>query len=274
MDAEKPSGKETIEGIEIDYDHLDVAAIMAQVKRLAARNPGEPLEAEPEQPPARPAEPAASPEIPAPARPTEPLASAVIPAPAGPPPVPPTPGRKAMLKAKFARLIRPFAPAIRLLGLPLHEDIQAAVRQIDASNRRQDELELGMQAMQARIDRRLDEIQMRIDRRMDETETRIDRRLDEMQDRTDRRLDGLEKLVSDLTEEFDEYRRGLDLRLVDLDRSMEYIKLLYNLDHNLVVEITKLRIEFETLKSKARILEKDLDAQSKREKILEKRLGS
>ena len=55
---------------------------------------------------------------------------------------------------------------------------------------------------------------------------------------------------------------------------MEYIKLLHTLDHNLVVELTKLRIEFEGLKSKARILEKDLDAQSQREKVLEKRLLS
>ena len=37
MDDVKPAGKETIEGIEIDYDHFDVASIMTQVKRAAAR---------------------------------------------------------------------------------------------------------------------------------------------------------------------------------------------------------------------------------------------
>jgi len=72
----------------------------------------------------------------------------------------------------------------------------------------------------------------------------------------------------------DRLRDWLDVRLVDLDRSMEYVKLLHNLDHNLVVELTKLRIEFETLKSRARILEKDLEAQTRRERVLEKRLGS
>ena len=227
MDDEKPSGKETVEGIEIDYDHLDVAAIMTQVNRVAALNPIEPVETGPEESPVPTA---------------EPPAASVPPAPAGRPPVPPAPGRKALLKAKFARAIRPFAPAIRLLGLPLHEDIQAAVRQLDATNRRLDEFEHGMQAQ-------------------------IDRRLDEMQARTD-------ALFNDFGRKFDDFRDRLDLRLVDLDRSMEYIKLLHNLDHNLVVEITKLRVEFETLKSRARILEKDLDAQAQRERVLEKRLGS
>jgi len=216
MDDEKPSGKETIEGIEIDYDHLDIAAIMTQVKGVAARNPVEPIETGPEEPPA----------------------SIVTPAPAGRPPVPPAPGRKALLKAKFARALRPFAPAIRLLGLPLQLDIEAAFRQIDATNRRLDELEhwtpVQMKEMQTRIDARFHESSLK----------------------------------------FDAFQDRLDFRLVDLDRSMEYIKLLHNLDHNLVVEITKLRVEFETLKSRARILEKDLDAQAQREKVLEKRLGS
>lgn len=59
-------------------------------------------------------------------------------------------------------------------------------------------------------------------------------------------------------------------RLEDLDESMEYIKLLHNLSHNLVVEMTKLRIEEDGLKTKARILEKDLEFLTKREKTLEK----
>ncbi|MCX6565141.1 MAG: hypothetical protein NTW38_01740 [Candidatus Aminicenantes bacterium] len=272
MDAENPSGRETVEGIEIDYDHLDVAAIMTQVKRVAARNPGEPLEAGPDEPPPPPAEPPASPVIPEPAPSAEPPASPVIPAPAGPPPGPPAPSLKARLKAKFSRAIRPFAPAIRLLGLPLHEDIEAAFRLIDATNRRMDEHE---QVIHKQIDRRLDELQVRTDRRFDELQIRTDRRMDDMQDRTDRRMDDMQDRIDarfhDVVKEFDNFRDRLDLFA---DRSMEYIKLLHNLDHNLVVEITKLRIEFETLKSRARILEKDLDAQSQREKILEKRLGS
>jgi hypothetical protein len=219
MDDETPSGKETIEGIEIDYDNLDVAAIMAQVKRVAAQSPVDPFEPPREQQSSALPEPSA-------------------PAPVSAPPVAPAPGLKAVLKSKLLRAMRPFFPVIRFLGLPLHEDIQAAVVQIDQTNRR-----------------------------LDEISERRERRLDELQERIDQRF-------NDFSAEFDRFRDRLDLRLVDLDRSMEYIKLLHTLDHNLVVEITKLRIEFEGLKSKARILEKDLDAQSQREKVLEKRLLS
>jgi len=61
-------------------------------------------------------------------------------------------------------------------------------------------------------------------------------------------------------------------RLEDLDQSMEYIKLLHNLSHNIVVELTKLSIEHDGLKTKARILEKDLEFLEKREKMLEKQV--
>jgi FtsZ-binding cell division protein ZapB len=203
-----------METVEIDYDCLDVTEIMAQVKRIAASAPADlPREESLETPPEpRPAPPAPS--------------------------APPPPGRKERLKLKIHRLMAPFFPLIRLGGLPLHEDIQAAVLQIDAANRRLDELAA-----------RLQETSERFNRRLDEQAVGFQVRLDALTDR-------------------------VDFRLVDLDRSMEYIKLLHNLDHNLVVETTKLRIEFEALKSKVRILEKELDAQSHRENALEKRLLS
>jgi len=55
-------------------------------------------------------------------------------------------------------------------------------------------------------------------------------------------------------------------------RIQENTKLLHALVHNLVVELTKLRIEHEALKSKMRIMEKDFEALGKREKVLEKRM--
>jgi len=61
-------------------------------------------------------------------------------------------------------------------------------------------------------------------------------------------------------------------RLEDLDKSMEYIKLLHNLSHNIVVELTKLRVEEDSLKTQTRILEKDLAFIEKREKTLEKHI--
>ncbi|MGD0783062.1 MAG: hypothetical protein ABSA30_09425, partial [Candidatus Aminicenantales bacterium] len=60
-------------------------------------------------------------------------------------------------------------------------------------------------------------------------------------------------------------------RLEDRDRSIEYIKLLHLLDHNLVIELTKLRIEHDALKSQLRLLEKDLEFLTLRERALERR---
>jgi hypothetical protein len=73
-------------------------------------------------------------------------------------------------------------------------------------------------------------------------------------DHANRRIDGLEK----------ERER--------IDRLQEYTKLLHHLCHNLVVELSKLKIEEEMLKSKARILEKDFEFLGKREKALEKEI--
>ncbi len=54
------------------------------------------------------------------------------------------------------------------------------------------------------------------------------------------------------------------------ERKKEYIKLLYGLCHNIVVELTKLKIELEDLRVKLSILEKDFENFRKRERALEK----
>jgi len=54
--------------------------------------------------------------------------------------------------------------------------------------------------------------------------------------------------------------------------TQENAKLLHTLAHNLVLELTKLKIEHEALKSKMRVMEKDFEVLGKREKILEKRV--
>jgi len=56
------------------------------------------------------------------------------------------------------------------------------------------------------------------------------------------------------------------------NRNAEYTKLLHNLSHNLVVEMTKLKIELENLKVKIRILEKDFEFLRGKEKALEKKV--
>ncbi|MFZ2053653.1 MAG: hypothetical protein WAU81_05595 [Candidatus Aminicenantales bacterium] len=62
----------------------------------------------------------------------------------------------------------------------------------------------------------------------------------------------------------------LEQNIERLDRLQEYTKLLHHLCHNIVVEMSKLKIEEETLKTKTRIMEKDFDYLGKREKALEK----
>ncbi|MGB7295304.1 MAG: hypothetical protein WBC70_06900 [Candidatus Aminicenantales bacterium] len=75
-------------------------------------------------------------------------------------------------------------------------------------------------------------------------------------DRANRRIDRLE--------------HDRDLAVEQLNRLREYTKLLHHLCHNLVVEMSKLKIEEETLKTTTRILEKDFEFLGKREKALEK----
>ena len=65
----------------------------------------------------------------------------------------------------------------------------------------------------------------------------------------------------------------LDRLAVRESFSTNYVKLLHNLSHNLVVELTKLRVEHDMLKSKVQILEKDFEALSRRERFLEKNAG-
>jgi hypothetical protein len=53
--------------------------------------------------------------------------------------------------------------------------------------------------------------------------------------------------------------------------TQENTKLLHTMAHNLVLELTKLKIEHEALKSKVRIMEKDFEVLGKRERVLEKK---
>jgi len=66
-----------------------------------------------------------------------------------------------------------------------------------------------------------------------------------------------------------ELNKRLDLAYDEIGRIKEYTKLLHSLSHNLVVEMTKLKVEEEALKVKARILEKDFEFLGERERALE-----
>lgn len=221
MDNPKPIGATQAASVEIDYDRVNVAEIMARIQKAAAEAPAE---------------------ISAAKEPGEAAPSSFSPASASPRTAPPAPpqtdwnpepqGAKQTIKKIIRKLMRPFFPVIRLLALPIHEELQATIKSLHETNVRLDNLYRLLQMQAVEFDRKID----LAGERMDQGELRLD-----------------------LLEE----------RLKDLDKSMEYIRLLHNLDHNLVVELTKLKVEADTLKSKVRILEKDQELTRRRERALE-----
>jgi len=183
--------------IEFDYDHVDVASIMDQIKgKIASRE--RPLSGD--APPLGPA---------GPLPPAEPVREPS--------------GIKAGLKKILLKLMRPFAPLIKLLVFPIHQELRRTIVTLDQTNRRLDSLFAIVQ-----------------------------KELPELGEALNRRLDS----------ELPPLRE-------DIVRLKEYTKLLHNLSHGLVVEMTKLKIEEETLKNKVRIMEKDFEFLGKRERALE-----
>jgi len=90
--------------------------------------------------------------------------------------------------------------------------------------------------------------------------------------KTNQRLDVLEKKIGEELSRIHQEFQAVNRRLRELNRIREYVQLLHNLSHNLVVELTKLKIEEESLKITTRILEKDFEFLGQREKALEKKV--
>jgi len=89
---------------------------------------------------------------------------------------------------------------------------------------------------------------------------------------TNQRIDFLETRMHEDFSKVHQELQAIILRLEELNRVREYTQLLHNLSHNLVVELTKLKIEQENLKLKTRIMEKDFEFLGKREKTLESKV--
>ena len=214
----------------IDYDHIDVADIMAQVKKRAAERPPAP-----EPPAAAQACPPGAPEAPAvpPFSPEPPIKAPTVP--------PPVRGWKSLAKRAIRFLARPY---LRFLI------------SLDEWYRFRTNLE--------------------VNTRIDGTINRITKAREEF-------AVGLTSVREDISatrQELGETRHGIVTRM---DANWEFIqdrlgtiretvKLLHNLSHNLVVELTKLKVEEEALKSKARVLEKELEMLGTREKAIEKKV--
>lgn len=89
-------------------------------------------------------------------------------------------------------------------------------------------------------------------------------------------LDDTNKRLDQLGQSLDEVNRHSLATSQRIDEDLpflkEYTRLLYNLAHNTVVEMTKLKIEEENIKLRIRILEKDFENLKSRERALESRM--
>jgi hypothetical protein len=170
MDSNDEPRNGPLGGLNIDFDHLDAAEINERIRLAAAAG------SSPGDPPLPPPPPGTAPDA------------------------PPPPALKSRMKGRLRRLLAPFFPALRLLSLPVQEDLAEATRILHATNVRVDEM--------API----------------------------------------------------------------LSRSIEYLRIMHVLNHNLVLELTKLRIEHDALKNRVRLLEKDLDFLTRRERAVERQV--
>ena len=243
--------------IKIDYEDIDVADIMDQIKKKIATQPQEP---EQEESP-REAPTAAAPD-PFHGKPAEAL------------------GAKSKVKKILLKIMRPFSPLLKLLILPVYSELRETVMSLDQTNRRldylhqrmeQDLLKLG-ETMNAALNETTNKLQVAIGESTDvinKTIAKTNRRIDKGLDKTSKRIDNVNDRIALVSQDV---QKRLDLAFDDLNRTMEFTKLLHSLSHNLVVEMTKMKIEEETLKVKTRIMEKDFEFLGRREKALEERV--
>ncbi|MGB6864079.1 MAG: hypothetical protein WBE11_00160 [Candidatus Aminicenantaceae bacterium] len=140
---------------------------------------------------------------------------------------------KDSIKNLLLKIMKPFSPLIKLAILPVHHELTETVKKLDVTNRKLNYLR-----------------------------EKLDHDLFKLRDTLNVKIDAVDIAVN----------IRLDLAFDDIGRIKEYTKLLHSISHNLVVELTKLKIEEENLKIKTRILEKDFEFLGKREKALEEHL--
>ncbi len=192
--------------IRIDYEDIDVADIMDQIKKKIAVQPRK------------------EPDI-------QPIQTDYLPYAGAPPELPPeAQGARSKIKALLLKIMRPFSPFIKLMVLPVSHELAETVKTLDLTNKRLDYLS-----------------------------EKLFHDIFQLNESLNSRIEVVDKAVN----------KRIDLAFDDIGRIKEYTKLLHSLSHNLVVELTKLKVEEENLKIKARILEKDFEFIGRREKALE-----
>jgi len=183
--------------IKIDYNNIDVPDIMKQIQAKAASPPKKPPQPKKTESPSKPVSQILEPE----------QVPMVLPK-----------WRRILLK-----LMKPFSPLIKLLILPVHNDLMQTVHNLNHVNKRLDYINTKMEQSLTKLSGELYSTSERLDFKID----RFNERLDQ-----------------------------ISLRLEDLDKTMEYVKTMHSLCHNIVVELTKLKIEEERTNRKERALEK------------------
>jgi len=187
--------------IKIDYENINVADIMEQIRNKIASQPDEPEAPQPERTDYS-------------LHPTSASAETERPQ-----------GSKEKAKALLLKVMKPISPLIKFLVFPVHQELRNTIEILDRTNKNLETLW--------------------------EKHNQVDPKIDAANQRTNQRIDHAFK---------------------DLNKAKEHIKLLHSLSHNLVVEITKLKIEAENLKIKTRIMEKDFEYLGQKEKVLEKKV--
>lgn len=225
--------------IKIDYDNIDVADIMDQIKRKIAQEAEKPS---PEEPPGE-----------------EP---SVIPPPQyqGPPEMEEEGSKLAKVKKILLKLMKPLAPLIKLLVLPIHQEVLDTIHALHQTNQRLDSVNAKLEKGQEALSHRLEGINEALNRRVDELGEELSNTLKDEFKKTNKKIGQVSETIN----------KRLDALFADLAKTMEYTKLLHSLSHNIVVELSKLKIEEQDLKIKTRIMEKDFEFLGMRERALEK----
>lgn len=243
--------KKDKEKIKIDYDNIDISDIMKQIKRKIATQQKEPAQEEPPKT-----------EIPSLPEPFQAAPEEVA-------------GAKSKVKNILLILMKPFSPLIKFLVLPVYHELRETILNLHQTNMRLDYVNQRMEQefvkLSDNINKRLDLVNQATNKRLDLVNKDMSERLDLVSKKTNERLDLINKKTNNRLDLINKKtNERLDIIFENLGQTMEYAKLLHNLSHNIVVELTKLKIEKETLKVKARTIEKDFEFLGRREKALER----